>query len=115
MAQRFRRITFISTNWQQLIQAKQINDLWLGDSLLEQLIQQLRNEGMNVARRRLHDGNPPPQATFVLIPLLNQIELCVGDSCLRFDHERFNLGFRRLYGKNSGLATAELSQAQLCY
>lgn len=87
MAQRFRRITFISTNWQQLIHAKQMSDLWLGDSLLEQLSQQLISEGMNVVRRRLHDGNTPPQGTFVLIPLLNQIEVSIGEQRLRLDHD----------------------------
>ncbi|WP_110515034.1 hypothetical protein [Herpetosiphon llansteffanensis] len=86
-AQRFRRITFISTNWQQFIHAKQINDLWLGDSLIEQLSQQLISEGMNVVRRRLHDGNTPPQGTCLLIPLLNQLELQIGEQVLRFEHE----------------------------
>ena len=57
-ASRFRRVTFIPTRWERLLQARDVTELWLGDTALAELCQTLEAEGFSIAKRQLRDDEP---------------------------------------------------------
>ncbi len=59
LSQRLRRITFIPTTLDKLLTAKEINDLWLGSALEEQLWQLFKDNGISAERRHaVREDNP---------------------------------------------------------
>jgi len=50
-SRRLRRITFIPTTLKRLLGAQEINDLWLGNKVEEQLWQSFKEQGLPVERR----------------------------------------------------------------
>jgi hypothetical protein len=51
----FRRVTFIPTRWERLLNASDVTELWLGDSAVFELCRALEHEGLSVTRRQLRD------------------------------------------------------------
>ena len=66
-SRRLRRITFIPTTLQRLLSAQEINDLWLGHEVEEQLWAEFKAQGIAVERRApLREGDEDYYVEFAL-------------------------------------------------
>lgn len=88
----FRRVTFIATRWERLLNASDVTDLWLGDSAVAELCRALEHEGLSIARRQLRDEpahSRPPQVPLdqvQVVPTLAAIVVQWPGGELRFEH-----------------------------
>jgi hypothetical protein len=73
LARRQRRMTFIPTRWERLLQATDVADLWLGDYAIEELCQALAEAGYSPTRRRLREGSTPVQHGLEVRPTLDGV------------------------------------------
>ncbi len=86
----FRRVTFIPTCWERLLNAVDVTELWLGDTAVAELCRALEHEGISIARRQLRDApadNPPPRLGQVqVVPTLEAILVQWPTGELRFEY-----------------------------
>ncbi len=106
-AAKLRRITFIPTTWERLNTANDVNDLWMGDSAVEVLCQELTAAGYSLTRRTLRESNRigAKLPALYIQRLLDGIQIHWDGGAIRFSYvdliwERKNCIQRLVYHTN---------------
>jgi hypothetical protein len=79
-SQRLRRISFIPTTLERLLQAEEINDLWCGSPDEERLWRAFKESGIGVERRYpLREETPEYTVDFALLCSHGRVGVCIED------------------------------------